>query len=83
VDRTTGLNNFMGEDRPTDAGLSVGPLGVTRRACADRALGEQEQGQIFLKALPEGTGYEVVGPLLRLTIRAGKVLELELACPVY
>ncbi|MDV6374148.1 META domain-containing protein [Deinococcus arenicola] len=74
VNGNTGCNLFMGEYRVTDAGLSFGALGMTRRACAEEALGKQEQ--TFVQDLSEVTGYEVAGSTLKLTTTSGKVLEL-------
>lgn len=74
VNGTTGCNNFMGEYSVVGGQLTLGALGVTRRACPDAARAQQEQ--TFLKDLSEVTGYAVAGSMLKLTTSSGKVLEL-------
>lgn len=74
VSGNTGCNSLMGEYDVMDDTLTFGPLGVTRRACPDAALAQQEQS--FLKDLSEVTDYEVAGTVLKLTTGSGKVLTL-------
>lgn len=53
-----GCNSFFGSLTSTDAGVAVGPLGSTRRACPGAIM---DRESAFLSALQQATIFEVGG----------------------
>ena len=75
---TTGCNRLFGDATFEDGRIELGPLGMTRRACAG-AVGEQERR--FVELLQAAERYELVGspPRLHLTGARGAELWFERA----
>jgi heat shock protein HslJ len=67
-----GCNGFSGAYEVTGTdGISVGPFSATLRACADAAIGTQEQQ--YLAALELATTYQVTGNQLTLFREGGTI----------
>jgi heat shock protein HslJ len=58
-----GCNAFFGSMERTEAGISIGPLGATRMACPEPAMGRETA---FMNALQDARGFEVDGGRLQL-----------------
>jgi len=65
----TGCNIIQGPYTQTGSSLSLGPLAVTERACADPAMMVQERD--LLEALGVATTYDVQGDRLRIANASG------------
>ena len=73
-----GCNAFFGSLEETESGVTVGPLGSTRKACAEAVMRREDA---FLESLQETTGVELAGN--RLTcLNADRKLLVELVADV-
>jgi heat shock protein HslJ len=66
---TTGCNDLAGPYTTNGNAISIGPLAVTERACADPALTAQEQD--LLDALDVAASYGITGDRLVMTDSSG------------
>jgi len=62
---SAGCNDYFASYQIDGAGLTVGPVGATRKAC-DEPAGIMAQERDYLAALKAATGYQVEGDTLRL-----------------
>ncbi len=66
---TTGCNDLSGPYTTSGNAISIGPLAVTARACADPAMMAQERD--LLDALAAAVAYEIRGDRLTMTDTSG------------
>lgn len=66
-----GCNDFFGTLERSESGVTIGPLGATRKACAGEVMRLE---QAFLRTLESSRGIEAEGGGLRLVDTAGTPL---------
>jgi heat shock protein HslJ len=71
ISGNSGCNTYSGPYTATATSIEIGPLASTRRACADPAVGDQEQQ--YLAALGLATTYRVAGDRLDLLRDGGTI----------